>query len=166
MDEFSILKQILDKWCIASGAKFNIKKTQVLPVRKKTFREQFVLNRKSNRQQNQIPTDIKIVEEGKMIRILGAWMGNLGNELSPWAPIMKAIDADLERWDRGKPSLEGRKLITQIVVGGRTQYLTQVQGMPTLVESILKKQVRTFVWGDKKTPVKEETLLAPRMEGG
>ncbi|KAG9220267.1 hypothetical protein CCMSSC00406_0006332 [Pleurotus cornucopiae] len=165
-DEFESLEEILNTWCKASGAKFNIRKTQVLPIGRKDYREHFVQHRKSERQRTRIPEGIQIVKEGETIRMLGAWMGNEGNELSPWAPIMESIDNDLSRWDKSRPSLEGRKLITQFVVGGRTQYLTQVQGMPTSIEELLQKQIRTFVWGEKKTPVKEETLYAPRAVGG
>ncbi|KDQ32523.1 hypothetical protein PLEOSDRAFT_1015091, partial [Pleurotus ostreatus PC15] len=164
-DEFSSLKGILDEWCRASGAKFNIKKTQVLPIGGKAYRTEFIRNRKSSKQKDIIPQEIKVVNEKERIRILGAWMGNDGNELSPWTPILENIDADLERWARSNPSIEGRKLIAQFAVGGRTQYLTQVQGMPKPVEESLQKRIRTFVWGDKKTPVKEETLHAPLTEG-
>ncbi|KDQ32355.1 hypothetical protein PLEOSDRAFT_1034309 [Pleurotus ostreatus PC15] len=38
--------------------------------------------------------------------------------------------------------------------------------MPKAIEDSLQKTIRNFVWGDKKTPVKEEVLHAPRRMGG
>ena len=31
-DKFSALELILDKWCIASGARFNVSKTEIIPI--------------------------------------------------------------------------------------------------------------------------------------
>ena len=77
---------------------------------------------------------MKIIPDGKLTHILGAWIGNNGNREAPWTPVLENIDTDLERWEKGHPTTEGRKLIIQMVVGGRTQYLARVQSMPKQVE--------------------------------
>ncbi len=65
------------------------------------------------------------------------------------------------------PTIEGRKLIIQMVVGGMTQYLTQVQGMPASTEKKLEKRIRKFIWGNRTlSPVNIETLYAPTEMGG
>ncbi|KAJ3817209.1 RNase H-domain-containing protein [Lentinula raphanica] len=63
--------------------------------------------------------------------------------------------------------MEGRRLIISMVIGGMTQYLTKVQGMPTEVEEKLEKRIRRFLW-DEKTHVRvnKETILAPIEMGG
>ena len=38
--------------------------------------------------------------------------------------------------------------------------------MPKKIEKQLQKTIRTFVWGEKKSPVKEDMLLAPKDVGG
>ncbi|KAF9536237.1 hypothetical protein CPC08DRAFT_652222, partial [Agrocybe pediades] len=54
-----------------------------------------------------------------------------------------------------------------MVVGGITQYLTSVQGMPADIERRLEKRVRKYIWADKTmSPVNAETLYAPIEEGG
>jgi hypothetical protein len=55
-----------------------------------------------------------------------------------------------------------------MVVGGMTQYLTQVQRMPKDVEKRLTKRIRKYIWKDEKnySPVSEATLQAPVEEGG
>jgi len=77
------------------------------------------------------------------------------------------MDRALNIWGQKKPSMEGRRHIVQMYIGGMTQYLTKVQGMPKTVEKRLEKRVRTFMWGDKtQAPVNRETLHAPIALGG
>ncbi|KDQ32576.1 hypothetical protein PLEOSDRAFT_1015105, partial [Pleurotus ostreatus PC15] len=143
-DDFNALQIILGKWCTAAGAKFNTKKTQILPIGSVEYRERVIRERKTNREHQEIPEEMKIVPDGQLTRILGAWIGNNGNQEAPWTPVIEMIDEDLERWEKGHPTSEGRKLIIQMVVGGRTQYLARVQGMPKQVEDSLRKQIRKF----------------------
>jgi hypothetical protein len=54
-----------------------------------------------------------------------------------------------------------------MVVGGITQYLAKVQGMPSEVEAKIERRVRKFLWADKKVPtVNKETVYAPEEVGG
>ena len=62
--------------------------------------------------------------------------------------------------------MEGRCLIVQMIVGGMTQYLAQVQGMPSNIESKLREKIRNFVWHDKRAPVSEQILFSPIDDGG
>ncbi|TFY69397.1 hypothetical protein EVJ58_g437 [Rhodofomes roseus] len=63
--------------------------------------------------------------------------------------------------------MDGRRHIVQMHIGGTTQYLAKVQGMPKHVEDKLDKRIRSFMWADKRqTPVNKETLYAPITKGG
>jgi len=54
-----------------------------------------------------------------------------------------------------------------MVVGGMTQYLAQVQGMPKGAEKKLEKRIRKFIWGEKtKSPINIDILYAPIKMGG
>lgn len=86
--------------------------------------------RRPKEDQEEIPQHIHIVKDGEAVRMLGAWVGNKINSEGVWAPTLEKIDRKLEQWERSHPTMEGRRLIIQMVVGGMTQYLTQVQGMP------------------------------------
>ncbi|KAF5376294.1 hypothetical protein D9615_008538 [Tricholomella constricta] len=165
-DNFSHLTQILNKWCTASTAKFNNGKTEIIPIGEKDFRENVMATRKTNQNMDRIPENAHIVLEGEAVRILGAWYRNGAEAEGPWSIVLDKIDASLERWERSNPTIEGRKLITSMVVGGMTQYLTQVQGMPKDIEKKLTKVIRTFVWKEKKSPISETTLFLPIEEGG
>jgi hypothetical protein len=94
-------------------------------------------------------------------------MGNGVNAEGVWAPVLEKIDHNLDLWEKSHPTMEGRRLIVQMVVGGMTQYLTQVQGMPSEIEKQIARRVRKYVWDDKNvSPVNEQTLYAPIEMGG
>ena len=47
-DSFHDLEQVLSTWCQASGAKFNINKTEIIPIGTKNHRDTVVQTRKLN----------------------------------------------------------------------------------------------------------------------
>ena len=90
-----------------------------------------ILTRKIN--QNEIfpiNNKIKIVQDGNMVRLLGAWIGNKIDNVAPWETIVDKIHRNLGFWKRSGPTMKGRKTIVQAIVGGLTQFLTKAQGMP------------------------------------
>jgi hypothetical protein len=87
MDSFIKLVKILDKWCIASEAKFNKNKTEIIPFRSEEYKNSVRQTRKINQNKLCLPNNIKINNEGELTRILGAWFSN-GNEKQPWNMII------------------------------------------------------------------------------
>lgn len=138
-DDLQALEDILDDWCIASRARFNMAKTEIISLDVKKFREEFVWSKKLRPDSQMILDNIHIAEDGSAIRILGAWFGNDIEIESPWSNMIEKIDKSLVSWKKSHPSMEGQKLIVQMVVAEMSQYLTQVQGMPRYVEKILTK---------------------------
>jgi hypothetical protein len=59
-----------------------------------------------------------------------------------------------------------RKNIDQIVAGSRSQYLTQVNGMPPVVLKHILKSQREFVNGSRETMIAKNSLMALREQGG
>ncbi|KAJ3978958.1 hypothetical protein F5890DRAFT_1422050 [Lentinula detonsa] len=167
-DDFGDLEQILKEWCLASGAKFNISKTEAIPLGSPEYRETLRQKRFLNGEDGtQIPEHIKIAREGEAIRSLGALIGNDINQLLPWSRVLERIDKSLDRWEKSRPTMEGRRLIISMIIGGMTQYLTKVQGMPKEVELRLEKRIRDFLWDDKThVCINKETMYAPIDMGG
>ncbi len=97
----------MDKWCIASGAKFNVAKTSVIPIGGKEYRRA-VLQCRSNVIGGQaFPADVRFAEDGEATRILGAFLGNDVDEGAPWTPILEKINDRLEFWATTYPTVEG-----------------------------------------------------------
>jgi hypothetical protein len=101
------------------------------------------------------------VKEGIMEEGL---LGNGVNNATLWTPVLDSIQNTLKRWDQGHPTIQGKRLIVQMVAGGKSQYLTRVQGMPANVTKRLTKIIKEFM--KTLTPIVLETLYQPAEKGG
>jgi len=125
-DPIDKLQKILADWCEISGAKFNIEKTEIIPLGNAAQRAETINTRSLNGTSTPIPSNIHIAKDGEPVRILGAWLGNNIDQALTWAPILENVCKRLKRWGAARHSLEGRRLIVQMQVAGVTQYLTKV----------------------------------------
>ncbi|RDX52285.1 hypothetical protein OH76DRAFT_1308092, partial [Lentinus brumalis] len=166
-DDYAVLTAILRGWCAASRAKFNEDKTEHIPIGTKAYRAE-VLSRTSLTQiSRSLPADARLVPDGAAVRSLGAWIGNQTDDTAPWDPILRTIEKQLERWNKRRPTMYGRKLAAGMEVGGRTQFLAKAQGMPDSILDKLDKLVTKFVWkGETKPRILKEMLCRPICEGG
>ena len=147
-DSFDEVVKILDRWCEVSGAKFNKEKTEIIPIGTKAHRDRINRTRKLHLNDNPIQSDVRIAREGEAIQSLEAWIGNNTQETRPWEPIIDLVHKDLERWKSVHPTLDGKRLIVQAIVGRRTQFLAKAQGMPDSIRDALTKEIRDFIWDD------------------
>ena len=165
-DNYNDLTKILKTWCRASGAKFNMHKTVLIPVGSSNYRENLFTTRKLNPTLPSIPNEVLILPEGTATRVLGAFVGNNVNEINVWEPTIEKIANQLGKWNRSNPTQDSQRLIIGMEVGGRTQYLTRVQGMPGSVLKRLTKITQNFVWNGEKPMIKADTLQSNILEGG
>ena len=165
-DSFADLHNLLQKWCTASRAKFNVQKTEVIPVGSAAYRARVVEERKLDEGQPSIPSRIHIAKDGEPVRVLGAFVGNDVEQVNVWAPILEKSDRALARWEKTRPTQDGRRLIVGMVIGGFTQYLTRVQGMPKEVEKLFTKKIRDFMAEGKTVPMISLPTLHSRFEDG
>jgi hypothetical protein len=165
-DKFVDLKYILDKWCIAAGARFNVSKTEIIPIGNPLYRKEVLATRRIHPSQEPLAADIHIARDQEPVRMLGAWIGNNIDQAIIWSTVLDKIRGNLSRWNQSHPTLFGRRLIIQMVIGGMTQYLAKVQSMPKQVEESLTKTIRNFMWEDRKPPVNMSTLSLPVAQGG
>jgi hypothetical protein len=89
------------------------------------------------------------------------------NDTIPWEPVIDKINKYLERWGTSYPTMMGRKLIVQAVVGGFTQFLTMAQGMLPNIEDALIKITQGFMLGANSSPrLTLEVLHSPIENSG
>ena len=167
-DRFDCVLLILRAWCDVSGAKFNIEKMEIIPIGSPEHRAHVQLTHKINTlDQSEFEPRIRIAPDGTAVRYLGAWIGNDVDEATPWEPIIDKIMKVLTLWRKAYPSMVGRKLIVQAVIGGYTQFLTKVQGMPDDIENALTKIIRDFMWEEDSSPrISLDFLHCSRDQGG
>lgn len=166
-DDFAVLQNVLDRWCSAAKAKFNLKKTEIIPIGSVEYRTQLIGTYRESGQWKNYPQGVHVAEEGEAVRILGAFMGNGVPQSAVWTPKIAKVNAALDRWRAGHMTLVGKRHAVQMVVGGMTQFMTDVQRMPEPVLKKLTKMIRDFVWDDKThVPVAMDHLYLPVEEGG
>jgi hypothetical protein len=98
--------------------------------------------------------------------MLGAWIGNKVNDLTTWEPTIDKINEALGRWKRIHPTMNGHRIIIQAIVGGITQFKTQVQGMPLKTELAISKIISNFIWEGHAPHITADILQRPIKEGG
>ena len=167
-DRLDHIQTSLNAWCEVSGARFNVEKTEIIPIGSENHRRTIWESRKIN-QNDETPLreGIHIAKDGEAVRILGAWIGNNVNDATPWEPILDVIKTKLTTWGKAHPTLSGKRLIVQAIIGGHTQFLAKAQGMPTPIESAITKIISNFVWGENEKPkIAAPNLQCPIEEGG
>ncbi|KAH9856133.1 hypothetical protein C2E23DRAFT_750105, partial [Lenzites betulinus] len=165
-DSYNAMTKILETWCKASRAKFNVPKTIVIPIGPRESRNRLRESRTLEGGEERIPPEVKILEEGEGTRILGAWLGPSYDETAPWGQIAQTIERNLSRWMKRRPTLKGKRTVLSIEVGSRTQYLAKVQGMPKQVEDRLEKAMTGFLWGTRMSAVTRDITERRQEEGG
>ena len=127
-DDFDVLDGILARWCSASTAKFNVTKTVAIPIGPPPYHDQVLRAHAHPLAPSvviRVPSSASVAPDGIATRILGARIGNNVDETAgTWLPLLDDIRQDLLRWGRCHPSYNGKRHIIQMVIGGRTQYLT------------------------------------------
>ena len=165
-DSLDELMDILNEWCQISGAKFNVEKTEIIPLGTDHYRQNLKDTRKLNERGSSIPENIHVASDKEATRILGAWVGNDTNPKESWKPIVETITKDLTRWQTHYPTLEGKRLIIQMIAGGKTQFLTRAQGMPNEIVDQLQRVINEFSWEKKVSSMRIEDLAKEIDKGG
>ncbi|KAH9850518.1 hypothetical protein C2E23DRAFT_695959, partial [Lenzites betulinus] len=145
-DSYEMMTNVLDSWCKASRAKFNEPKTIVIPIGPKTDRDRLRTEHALPRGGPELPHAVRLLEEGEGARILGSWIGPAYDDGAPWKNAVEKIESNLAGWSKRKPTLKGKRVILNMELGGRTQYLARVQGMPKHIEDRLEKLEAAFIW--------------------
>ncbi|OJT08309.1 LINE-1 retrotransposable element ORF2 protein [Trametes pubescens] len=166
-DDYATALIPTDIWCRAARARFNLEKTEVIPLGTQEHRAQVLATRCLHQGAAPIPDNVHIVADGEAVRSLGAWIGNHAEAAAPWNAMIATMRKNLEHWNRGKPTLLGRKLAVDLEVGGRTQFLAKAQGMPKMAEDTITRMIANFMWsGDVHPRIDRGTLYAPVVQGG
>lgn len=166
-DDFGVLQGILDKWCLAAKARFNIKKTEVIPIGTPEYRKNMVDTYRVTGQWRNYPQNVRMASDGNVVRMLGAFMGNDAEAASVWSTTLAKVALAIERWKMGISTIEGRRHVVQMIIGGMTQFLTDVQLMPPSVCKRLEGMISQYFWNDRaRPPIKMKYIQTPFESGG
>ncbi|OJT03797.1 Transposon TX1 uncharacterized 149 kDa protein, partial [Trametes pubescens] len=166
-DDFQTLQDILDTWCSAAKAKFNIVKTEIIPIGTKEYRVAMAETYAATGKWKNYPQGIHVAREGEAVRILGAFFGNGVEQAGVWTTKLAKIEGAMNRWKKGSVTVNGKKQVVQMVVASMSQFMANVQRMPEHVTKRLTKLIRNYIWDDKHiVPVSMDRLCMPYEAGG
>ncbi len=173
-DDFDTLQAVLDTWCSAAKARFNMSKTEFIPLGNQEFRNEMAVTYRTTGTWKNYPRGVHVAQEGEAVRILGAFFGNGVKQVDVWTLVLTKLVAmkkplmhAMERWRNGHATLQGKKHVVQMIVGGMTQFLTTVQRMPDEILTRLTKIIRNYLWDDRhNTPVGMDSVCLPVEMGG
>ena len=164
-DNINVLEKVIEVFCTASTAKFNMDKTEILPIGKREFRERMIETRKMG--ENEITDDKRIIKEGESMRTLGSWVGNAKTDTLQWEKVIKSQEKVLEIWSKQNLTTKGKELILKSLVQSKAVFLATVNGMPIEVQNEMTKMYHDFVWnGKKRGLIKWDQAIVKRSEGG
>lgn len=107
-NDFNHLRTELDRRCLASGARFNVMKAEVIPLGRQEYPQKLRDTRRNKEGGSALWADIHITEEGEPTRTLGGWIGNGVEQAHIWTKTVDKVQASLDRWARGRPTLHLR----------------------------------------------------------
>ncbi len=173
-DDFKTLQDVLDTWCSAAKARFNIGKTEIIPIGSLAYRQEMADTYRTTGSWGNYPKGVHVAQEGETVRILGAFFGNGIDQVHVWTVVLTKIVAMrkplmevIERWKRGHATVQGKRHVVHMIIGGMTQYLTTVQRMPDSIVNRLNKIIRSYLWDDRRnTPVGLSHVCLPVEQGG
>jgi len=165
-DKIQTLERIISTFCKASTAKFNKEKTEILPIGSKKYREQIIEKRQtSESEEDKIPEEIRVVKDGETLRTLGSYMDNKVNQVTQWNQILKKQKDILDAWITLNLSTSGKELILKSLVQSRALFLATVNGIPKDIEKRMEKQMKAFLWDNKKATMNWKEASQPRKIG-
>ncbi|OSD03159.1 hypothetical protein PYCCODRAFT_1444564 [Trametes coccinea BRFM310] len=166
-DDFDNLQSVLNKWCSAAKAKFNMAKTEVIPIGSRAYRDEMASTYGSTGAWKNFPKNVRVAAQGVPVRVLGTFIGNGVDQEQVWSAKIDKIAASLERWGKHHTTVIGKKHAVQLTIGSMSQFLSDVQRMPDQTVRRLNSLVREYIWGSGRTPpVSLDVLHLPWDQGG
>jgi ribonuclease HI/endonuclease/exonuclease/phosphatase family metal-dependent hydrolase len=164
-DDIEIARDAIKLFCMASTARFNDNKEEILAIGTEAFKKDFNESR-TMKNGNRIPDKTKLITPHNPMRMLGAWHGNKGIAKDQWKRILEKQQDIIDLWTNIRPSIKGRILLLKSLVASRALYLAMVNGMPKDVEEKMTKQMSNFFWMGSKPQMTWEQLCQPIQKGG
>ena len=126
-------------------------KTEILPIGSEKYRKLVIEKRQtSESEEDKISEEIWIVKNRKTLRTLGSYMGNKTNQVTQWNQILKKQNEVLNAWKTLNLSISGKELILKSLVQSRALFLATVNRMPKDIQKRIEKQMKDFLWNNKK----------------
>lgn len=167
-DDLKELYRVIDLFCEAATAKFNLEKTQYLPIGTKKHREEMIKTGKIKPEAiESIQDKSMIVKDQIPLRTLGAYVGNNVTTSENWNTILERQKKIITKWTPLHASYRGKELITKALVQSLAPFLMTVNDIPETVIKKMQKMIKDFIWDNRRQGyIPWEQAVMPKDEGG
>ena len=157
-DNLEEVAECLESTSYAIGCKFNLDKTDVLPVGSDAHKEA--------NWANGVPLPgAYILVPGSPLRILGVWIGCQKQASPRWAQILTHTKKLIGQWNAIGTSVQNRVLIAKLLMQSQCYYLLDGNGIPPKTLTKLSNLINRFVCG-RYSLLPYWMLAPPLSEGG
>ncbi|KAG8967570.1 hypothetical protein FRC05_002003 [Tulasnella sp. 425] len=169
-DNFGQAMIIAERWCLASTAKFNKAKTEILPMGTPEYRRAVVQTRSLRPEQRSTDPFLegaRIYKDGEHLHILGGRVGHKIDTDTVWDSIISNMEVVATKWATRNMTFQGRKLVINFIILSRAQFFLMTN-LPTVeITKKITSLTRNFIWtGKLKNAIRLDILMRPREEGG
>ncbi|KAF9495484.1 hypothetical protein BDN71DRAFT_1391327 [Pleurotus eryngii] len=123
-DHFEDLEEILNDWCQALRVKFNIAKTEIIPIGTPEYRKCVADKYRIGPLPKETLMATNITQYGDSTCLLDVKIENKIDGQKAWSNVVTKVKTSLDRWAASRPMLKGKRLIAQLALAAQTQYLT------------------------------------------
>ena len=144
----------VNKYCLATGAKVNIEKSEVLCLGKASDKD--------------LSFNIPITVNTNCVQILGIYLGpnKYLCEKMNWKIKIEKIKAIINMWKQRKLTLNGKATVWNTLLTSRLWYHITVIHVPKWVEQEIQKMFCNFMWDNKIPLIKYSTIIGNKYSGG
>ena len=139
-DDIEAVAECLEHTSYAISCKFNLDKTDVLPVGSAHHK---VATHKTG---VRLPGAYVLVL-GSALRILGIWIRCRKQAEPRWAQILSHIKSLISQWTAIGASILNRVLIAKLLMQSHCYYLLDRNGIPPAILTKISNTINRFVWG-------------------
>lgn len=151
LESVSDTLNLIDRYGLASEAKLNREKTQILLCG--TLKD-----KKPDNSELNYTTD--------RFKLLGVWIGNTDTSNENWGPVVNKISRLLRMWSQRDLTIQGKTVIVNVMGLSKMWYLATVCTPPEDVLDQIDKEIQNFVWYKGLKRINRELLYTPEKYGG
>jgi len=157
-DNVEDIADCLEATSYAIGCKFNLDKTDILPVSSDRHKA-------AAKRNGVVLPGAYVLAPNSPLRILGVWIGCWKQAGPRWAQILTHTRKLIGQWNAIGASVQNRVLIAKLLMQSRCYYLLDGNGIPLVTLTKLSNLINRFVRG-RYSLLPYRMMALPLAEGG
>lgn len=155
-NDHNIALEAIQSYELASAAKANVSKTEILPIGPNT-----------HSQENPLVTDISVLPYDTDVRFLGVKIGNQVNTDAVWNDRILALEKNLQRWSQKSLTYEGKIFVLKQQALASIWFQAKFHPLSKIKIKEIGKIVKNFInSGKSRSLIPYHIITLPKHMGG